>query len=156
MEKSPGVRRSGRQRKPISYKDMHGDSPSHDDSPEPVPVVANGSEAEDEELSTSESEEMDADDDDDDVAPIRPRRAAAQRPHADSSITKISKEGKFAFLAGDDDRVRDLVATRYKKWKNVLTGIPAELLEYTIGWGLCSGDWKGKGGERQKFEMLDP
>jgi hypothetical protein len=159
MDDSPGLRRSSRRRTAISYKDVQGDSPAHESSPDTAPFIANASEPEDEEvesLETPESEEMDVDDDDDDdVAPGRPRRAAAQRPRADSAVSKISKDGKFALFAGDDDRVRKQLEMRYKKWKNVLTSIPAELLEYTIGWGVCSGDWEGKGGGRQKVEILD-
>jgi hypothetical protein len=160
MDDSPGLRRSSRRRTTISYKDVQEDSPAHESSPDTAPFIANGSEPEDESLEapeTSESEEMDVDDDDDnEVAPKRPKRAAAQRPRADPAMSKISKDGKFAFLAGEDDRIRELLVTRYKKWKNVLTNIPPELLEYTIGWGACLGDWKGKGGGRQKVEILEP
>ena len=160
MEESSTVRRSGRQRKPISYKDLGG-SPSRDSSPDTPAFVANASEPDDE--PDEDEPDLEADDDDDSLhAAKRPRRAAARPAVTETSDTvskapmsKVSKEGRFAFLAGNDEDLREILQARWKNWKDTLTEIPQELLDYTIGWGTCSGDWEGKGGQRQKVEILD-
>jgi hypothetical protein len=41
------------------------------------------------------------------------------------------------------------------KWKNILSEVPEELLNYSIGWGSCAGEWGDKGGERQKLKRLE-
>jgi len=159
QEESSQLRRSGRQRKPISYRDL-GNSPSRDSSPDTPPFVANDSEPDEE--PDEDEPNLEADDDDSVRAAKRPRPAAARAPVIETSETvgkppmsKVSKEVRFAFLAGNDEDLREILQARWKNWKDTLTEIPQELLDYTIGWGTCSGDWEGKGGRRQKVEILD-
>jgi hypothetical protein len=150
-------RRSSRKRKPISYKDL-GDSPSKDSSPGTPPFIANDSEPDDQDPDSPDFEDAD----DDSVSAKRPKRAAAQRAPAGTAdasasvpMSKVSKEGRFAFLAANDEDLRQVLETRFRNWKNVLTEIPQELLDYTIGWGTCSAGWDGKGGQRQEAEILE-
>ena len=121
-----------------------------------------GNDSEPDEEPEEDAPDFEADDDSVRAAK-RPRRTAARRAVREASDTvnktpmsKISKEGRFTFLAGNDEDLREILETRRKNWKDTLTEIPQELLDYTIGWGTCSGDWEGKGGQRQKVEIVDP
>ena len=139
---SPGLRRSSRKRKEISYKDL-GKTPEDSDGSEISPI----------EKPTSEKK--------------RPRKSVVteetsyvpppEKSHTDSkglNTNTKGREGRLNALAGTDENVRQIVLNRMDKWKGVLANVPEELLDYTIGWGECIGDWKGKGGHRQRSQIL--
>jgi hypothetical protein len=138
---SPGLRRSSRKRKEISYKDL-GNTPNDSDESETAPT---------------EKQPRNK----------KPRKSAVTEetsyiPHPEKSHTDSkslntyakSREGRLNALAGTDESARQIVLSRMDKWKAVLARVPEELLDYTIGWGACIGDWKEKGGDRQSSEIL--
>ena len=143
-EAGHSLRRSSRKRKKISYKDLN--SPAAEDSNSPEPEFI----------------------DDDDEPAFKPinkkhslRNASTSEvpsPKLDnkrSAIAYTTREGRLNSMGGTDESIRDIVLQRLEKWRDVLRKVPEELIDYTIGWGICTGDWNGKGGSRQKPELLD-
>ena len=57
-------------------------------------------------------------------------------------------------MSGTDETMREIYVQRLQCWRDVFSEIPEGLLDYTAGWGICEGDWNGKGGERQKTEPI--
>ena len=70
------------------------------------------------------------------------------------TIHSTSRDGRMYALAGSDEYMRRQLFEKMEKWRNVCDEVPPELLDYTVGWGVCPGDWNGKGGERQQFKTF--
>ena len=141
----PSLRRSSRKRKVISYKDLG--APSEDnDTPEPEFI----------------EEEEEEEDDEPTFKPINKKRSLRNISTPEVPTTKVDKrstngyttrEGRLNSIGGTDESIRDSILQQLAKWRDVLGKVPEELLDYTIGWGICTGDWNGKGGSRQKIEI---
>lgn len=71
-----------------------------------------------------------------------------------SNAPSHSRDSRIISISGTDENVQAAMLDRMRKWKDVLEHIPENLLDYTIGWGVASGDWNGKGGGRQKYDIL--
>jgi hypothetical protein len=136
----PALRRSTRQRKEISYNSL-GKLP---DSPSPEPTEEPDSEF---------------------VEKPAWRRGRGRPRHDDEKTYVISKsdtirhgriEDRLTAVAGTDADTQATLAKRMDRWKNILSEVPDELLNYSIGWGSCTGEWGDKGGERQKPKLLEP
>jgi hypothetical protein len=135
----PSLRRSTRQRKEISYNSL-GKLP---DSPSPEPT-----------------EEPDSE-----FVEKPTWRRARGRPRHDGENTYVAVksdqlrhgriEDRLTAVAGTDADTQATLAKRMDKWKNILSEVPEELLNYSIGWGSCAGEWGDKGGERQKLKLLE-
>jgi hypothetical protein len=138
------LRRSSRKRKEISYKGLSPPATEENNSPEPEFI-----------------------DEDDDELAFKPINKKQSLRNASTSVTpslKVDKRGANAYttregrlnsMGGTDESIRDIVLQRLEKWRDVLRKVPEELFDYTIGWGIYTGDWNGEGGSRQKLELLD-
>src|ERR1700738_3197998 len=150
------VRRSGRIRTQISYQDLA--------------KVSEGSSSEVASPETSDTESVS-----DSISSSPPRqKSRASRPRKDVPISENpseiraityrnskrsdnylnSREGRLSSISGTNVNARITVLERLEKWKDVLTQIPEELLDFTIGWGVCTGDWHGEGGAGQNFKVI--
>jgi hypothetical protein len=143
-EEGHSLRRSTRKRKEISYKGLATPAAEENNSPEP--------------------EFIDEDDDEPAFKPINKKQslrdastsvAPSQKADKRSVNAYTTREGRLMSMGGTDESIRDIVLQRLEKWRDVLRNVPEELLDYTIGWGIYTGDWNGKGGNRQKLELLD-
>jgi hypothetical protein len=97
---------------------------------------------------------------DDDSAQLakRAHKTSASRTQTEyipkTSAEPRSREGRLHGMAGSDESLKEDLFDRLEKWKKVFENVPDELLDYTIGWGVCTGDWDGKGGDRQKSKTF--
>ena len=145
------VRRSSRKRKEISYKAIEGESATSEtrdpvDEPFEEPV-----------------EEPDDVFEDEPVEAVPLRRGRKRRPTDGEHDPSVKKEGigartwddRIYALAGSDQTARAVIVEKADKWRDVLENIPDELLDYTIGWGVCEGSWDSDADERQKAEFID-
>lgn len=135
------VRRSTRKRKHISYKGLGNDA--EDSSPDP-PFI-------DEPPSQPPNKKR--------LPPTSATREDSEPPSSliskrSNKFSLASREGRLTTIAGTDKTIRDNILRNLENWKDVLTQVPEELLDYTVGWVICTGDWNGKGGERQKSEII--
>ena len=145
-EEGHSLRRSSRKRKEISYKDLISPAAEDNSSPEPESIDEN-------------------DDDEPAFKPINKKKSLRNTstseipsPRVDnkrSANAYTTKEGRLHSMGGTDESIRITIQQRLEKWRDVLRKVPEELFDYTIGWGICTGDWDGKGGSRQKMETLD-
>ena len=182
-EDTRGLRRSTRARKPISYKSLLDDDDEEEEgkgegedstttSPQPfnAPSITEPTSPD---VSPSESDDDDAfiSEEEQNVPRRRgrPHRDSPPRPPKPSKKPRIqtritpkpenskflgSRDIRFNSMAGNDEEARQKYMKRLQIWRDVLTDIPEELLEYTAGWGVCQGDWAGEGGERQRMEPI--
>jgi hypothetical protein len=143
-EEGHSLRRSSRKRKEISYKDLNSPTVEDNNSPEP--------------------EFIDEDDDEPAFKPINKKQSLRNASTSVVLSPKVDKrsvnayttrEGRLNSMGGTDESIRNIILHRLEKWRDVLRKVPEELLDYTIGWGICTGDWNGKCGSRQKIELLD-
>lgn len=141
------VRRSNRKRKEISYQAIEGQSPTSA-TPEPVEEPV---------------EEQDEPFVDETVEAVPLHRGRKKRPADGETDPSVKKEGvgprtwdnQIYSLAGSDPAARAAMAEKVDKWRDILVNIPDELLDYTIGWGVCEGSWDNGGDERQKVEFIE-
>jgi hypothetical protein len=168
-EETPGLRRSTRTRKPISYKDLEEPKIFSSATSEVSEAHTNATSAD---LSSGEppSEEDDEDEEDEedyfseDERPTKRRSGRKLKKQLRSAPSYTSKLGPMRFpsardlklytMSGTDQFAMDMYTRRIEKWKDVLAEIPEELLDYTAGWGVCQGDWAGQGGEGQQIELI--
>jgi hypothetical protein len=137
------LRRSTRKRKEISYKDL--ENAAEDNITDASVVVEPPSEPPNKKPSSKSAATKE------DYEPSSP----SPKPERRSNLASLgSKEGRLTSIVGTDESLRDVLLERLENWKNVLTKVPEELLDYTIGWGVCVGTWNGKGGDRQTFEII--
>lgn len=143
-EDGHSLRRSSRKRKEISYKDLTMPTAEDSNSPEP--------------------EFIDEDDDGPAFKPIDKKESLRNASTSIAPSLKVdkrntnafaTKEGRLNSMGGTDESIREIVLQRLDNWRDVLRRVPEELLDYSIGWGICTGDWNGKGGSRQKTELLN-
>ena len=149
------LRRSGRRKTEISYKDLEARS-SNSATPEAIgePYEADG------------LDELDEPDEPDAAfvdEPVPERRGRKRRAPDDTDHKPGNKQPGVA-ARGWDDRIYALGGTdraamaalgeRVEKWKEVLTKIPDELVDYTIGWGICEGSWGPEPCEQQKAGFI--
>jgi hypothetical protein len=131
----PSLRRSGRQRKDITYNKIG--KLSNSPSPE-------------------SSEELDAEFV---QKPLLRRSRGRPRKDDDNIYLESRRRKKYESLssvpAETDSESQAGLSKRMNKWKHILSEVPEELLNYSIGWGRCTGDWGNKGGERQKAKFLE-
>lgn len=145
------VRRSGRKRKEISYQAIEGASPT---SATPDSVYESVEEPVEEQDDAFVDESVE-------VVPLR--RGRKRRPADGEHDSTVKKEGigartwdnRIYALAGSDRAVRAVMVEKADKWRDVLVNIPDELLDYTIGWGVCEGSWDSGAVERQKVEFIE-
>lgn len=135
-ESQSSVRRSGRQRKEVAYSKLG--KASYSPSPE------------------RDSEESDTEFDE---KPLlrRPRgrpRKDDDNIYLDPPRSKKHESRSTVLSETDSDRQATLFK-RMDRWKHFLSEVPDELLNYSIGWGQCTGNWGDEGGERQKVEFLE-
>jgi hypothetical protein len=145
-EEGHTLRRSTRKRKEISYKDLISPAAEDNTSPEPDFIDEN-------------------DDDEPTFKPINKKQSLRNTTTSEIPSTKVdnkrsanahtTKEGRLHSMGGTDESIRIIVQQRLEKWRDVLRKVHEELFDYTIGWGICTGDWNGEGGTRQKMEILD-
>jgi len=140
----PPRRRSTRIRKPISYSAL-------EQSVSPPPE-----EEEEDVFMPRDSPELNP-------KPGRKRRKIEdeeEQPAVNFNIVKKdagfmgSREGRLTSLAGSGLKARTTVHERLERWRDSATRVPEELLEFSIGWGVCQGEWGGEGGERQRWRVL--
>jgi hypothetical protein len=145
------VRRSSRKRKEISYKAIEGASPTSG-TPDPV-----------DEPFEEPVEERDDAFEDEPVEAVPLRRGRKRRPADGEHDPSVKKEGigartwddRIYALAGSDQAARAAMVEKADKWRDVLVNIPDELLDYTIGWGVCEGSWDSGVDDRQKVEFIE-
>ena len=139
QDRGSPLRRSTRQKKEISYKDIErfDEIPGSPDSP----------------------------DDDFDQTPLNQKRGPKPKPFEPTprristdiranSINSTSREGRIYAIAGSDENVQRQIFDKMEKWGNIYDDVPAELLDYSVGWGICTGDWNGKAGDRQNTNTV--
>jgi hypothetical protein len=138
----PELRRSTRKRKEISYKDLEGAAKDN---------ITDASVVEPPSKPPSKKHSIKSVTTKEDYEPSSP----SPEPERRSNPASLgNKEGRLTSIVGTDESLRDVLLKRLENWKNVLIKVPEELLDYTIGWGVCVGTWNGKGGDRQKFEII--
>jgi hypothetical protein len=158
-EETPNVRRSGRLRTYISYRDLARLSETPD-SEAGTP----------ESLSSSPSTVLDDSDDstrgnrkgrrriDDNITVDDDKEFRAVKLHGKSRARSehfmASKEGRLTSIAGTSAISRMAVAQRLERWKDIFEEIPDDLVDFTIGWGVYTGDWNGEGGSGQKSTVI--
>lgn len=142
------VRRSSRKRKEISYQVIEdGESPT---SATP-------------QLAEEPAEEPDDAFVDDALEAVPLRRGRKRRPVDGDHVPSVKKEGigaktwddRIYALAGSDPAARAAMVEKADNWRDVLVNIPDELLDYTIGWGVCKENWGRGGDEQQKVEFIE-
>jgi hypothetical protein len=148
------VRRSGRRKKEISYKDLEAKSPNAATPEDPV---------EEEE----EEEEEEPDEDEPFIDEVVPGRRGRKRRVVDDNDPAAESSGKRSGIGarGWDDRLYALAGTepaamasmaeKVEKWKDVVARIPDELVDYTVGWCMGIGNWRPGGDERQKVDFIE-
>ena len=139
------LRRSSRKRKEISYSNLIAPAAEDNNSPEP--------------------EFIDEDNYEPTFKPINKKQSLRNASASEVPSPKVdnkrsinaynTREGRLHSMGGTDESIRNAVLQRLEKWRDVLRRVPEELFDYTIGWGICTGDWNEKCGSRQKTELLD-
>ena len=133
------LRRSTRQKREISSKD-----------------IGKG-------VESQPSPETGGDDSDDSVRPrkrgpkakpFEPRPPSMSADNRANTVYSTSRDGRLYALAGSNENTQTQMFEKMDKWCDVSDHVPEELLDCTIGWGLCDGDWNGKGGNRQQFKIF--
>lgn len=167
------VRRSGRKRKEISYAGLSGDTEGAADEIPPAASPAS-SHSPSESVSSSPEPSTPSTVYISDSPPrasrrgVRPRKdmsATVEDSHESTGINFSSKkradqylstkDGRLTSIAGTSTAVRKALKERLDNWKDVISGVPEELVDFSIGWGVCTGDWQGEGGSGQRFTVLN-
>lgn len=71
-----------------------------------------------------------------------------------NTIHSSSREGRIYAMAGSDGDMQRQLFEKMEKWRNVFDNVPEELLDFSVGWGTCTGDWDGKVGDRQNVKTF--
>jgi hypothetical protein len=157
-DETPNLRRSGRIRTQISYRDLARLSET------PGSEVGTP-----QSLSSPSTLVYDSDDstrgnrkarrrNDDNITVDDEKEFRAVKLHgksrARSEYLLASKEGRLTSIAGTSATSRMAVAQRLETWKEIFEEIPDELVDFTIGWGVYTGDWNGEGGSGQKLTTI--
>jgi hypothetical protein len=133
------LRRSTRQRKDISYKDI--------EKAAEIPDTPN---SRDDEFNQSPRNLKRGPK----PKPFEPTPRRISTDIRANSIYSTSREGRIYSIAGSDESVQLQIFEKMEKWRNVYDEVPDELLDYTVGWGVCTGDWNGNAGDRQKAKIF--